>query len=335
MEYRKLGKSDLTVSAVCLGTWSIVGEDFTWGHQELADSVAAIHASLDAGVNFFDTAELYGGGESEEILARALGARRKNVVVASKVASEHLDAEGLAAACENSLRRLKTDYIDLYQVHWPSQTIPMSDIMPRLLKLRDQGKVRHIGVSNFGPEFLADALAAGPVQSNQLPYNLLWRPIEFEVLPLCVEKQVSILCYSPLCQGLLTGKFSSADEVPETRARTRLFSSKRPHTRHAQPGCERETFEAIAEIRKICASIHVPMSHVALAWLLAQKPVASVVVGARNAQQAGENAKAADLKLPADVLEKLSAATERIKQAMGDNADFWQAKSRMEEESTR
>lgn len=330
MEYRPLGQSDLSVSAVCLGGWSIVSEDFTWGHQETADSIAAVHASLDAGVNFFDTAEAYGGGESEEILAKALGPRRKDVIIASKVSPDHLDERGLAESCEKSLRRLKTDYLDLYHVHWPSLTIPMSDIMPRLLKLRDAGKIRHIGVSNFGPEFLADAVAAGCVVSNQLPYSLLWRPVEFEIQPLCVEHKIGILCYSPLCQGLLTGKFASPDDVPETRARTRLFSSKRPHTRHGQAGCEDETFAAVAAIRRICQDARVPMGRAALAWLLAQGAVASVVVGARNTAQAADNAQAGDVKLPPEVIAALTAATEKVKQAMGANADFWQAPSRMD-----
>lgn len=330
MEYRKLGKSDLMVSVVCQGTWSIVTEDFTWGRQEVADSIAAIHASLDAGVNFFDTAELYGGGESEEILANALGSRRKDVIIASKVAPEHLDPKGLAASCEQSLRRLKTDYIDLYQVHWPNAAVPMPDLYGRLEDLRQQGKIRVIGVSNFGPDFLAEALAAGPVASNQLPYSLLWRAIEFAIQPLCVKDEVGILCYSPLCQGLLTGKFASAAEVPETRARTRLFSSQRPHSRHGQAGCEAETFAALAEIATICKAIHLPMGRVALAWLLAQGAVTSAIAGARTAAQAFDNAKAADLKLPSDVIAKLSTATEKVKQAMGANADCWQAQSRME-----
>ena len=206
----------------------------------------------------------------------------------------------------------------------------MSDLYPRLDDLRRQGKIRVIGVSNFGPDFLTDALAAGAVASNQLPYSLLWRAIEFAIQPMCAKNNVGILCYSPLCQGLLTGKFASADAVPETRARTRLFSSKRPHSRHGEGGCETETFEALAEIGRICKAIHLPMGRVALAWLLAQEAVVSVVAGARTAAQAFDNANAADLKLPPDVLAKLSAATDKVKRAMGSNADFWQGQSRME-----
>ncbi len=330
MQYRILGNTDIKVSTICLGGWSIVSEDFTWGHQEMADSIAAVHASLDAGVNFFDTAEAYGRGESEEILARALAGRRKDVVIASKVGSDHLADGLLQKSCEDSLRRLKTDTIDLYQIHWPSMTIPVHETLAILEKLKMQGKVRAIGVSNFGPSFMREALAAGRVEANQLPYSLLWRPIEQEIQPICAENSIGILCYSPLCQGLLTGKFASADEVPPTRARTRLFAGTREHCRHGLPGCEAEAFAAIAEIGGICKKLGLPMAHVALAWLLGQPAVTSVVAGARNAQQALQNAKAGDVKLPADVMARLAAATDAIKKAMGDSADMWQGKSRME-----
>ncbi|MFB3893832.1 MAG: aldo/keto reductase [Phycisphaerae bacterium] len=334
MEYRKLGKTDISVSAVCMGGWAIVTEDFNWGSQDVADSIAAVHASLDAGVNFFDTAEAYGAGESEEILARALDKRRKDVIIASKVGADNLSEDKLRASCDASLRRLKTDYIDLYQIHWPSPKIPIADTLAVLARLQKAGKIRAVGVSNFGPEYLVElveaARAAGVViASNQLPYSLLWRPIEVEIQPLCTEHGIGILCYSPLCQGILTGKFATADEVPATRARMRLFAKSRPHTRHGEAGAERQTFDAVAELRKVCKAAGVPMGRAALAWLLAQNAVVSVIAGARNAAQAKENASAAELKLPADVLAKLSAATEKVKAAMGQNADPWQHESRM------
>jgi aryl-alcohol dehydrogenase-like predicted oxidoreductase len=330
MIYRKLGASDIEVSAICMGGWSIVTEDFTWGAQDLADSTAAIHASLDEGVNFFDTAEAYGNGQSEEILAKALEGRRRDVVIASKVGPEHLAPGDLRDHCEQSLRRLRTDYIDLYQVHWPNPRMPIDQTLDALEQLKRQGMVREIGVSNFGASYLRELPPVGKVASNQLCYSLLWRAAEFEVAPLCVENGISILCYSPLSQGLLTGKFNSADEVPPERARTRLFSGSRPHSRHGQQGAEMETFEAIAKVRAICDELGQPMANVALAWLLAQKGVAAVVAGARNARQARQNAHAGGLTLPQDVVSRLAAATEPVKAAMGTNADLWQAKSRME-----
>ena len=333
MQYRKLGKTDISVSTICMGCWSIVSKDFNWGSNDLKDSMAAIGASLDAGVNFFDTAEGYGGGESETILARALAGRRKDVVIASKVSPDNLREKDLRRHCEDSLRRLQSDYIDLYQIHWPSRDVPLSQVMPVLESLRQEGKIRAIGVSNFSPPYLAEATAAGRVETNQVPYSLLWRPIEVEIQPACIEHEIGILCYSPLCQGLLTGKFSKADEVPAERARLRLFSSKRKYADHGEAGAEEETFLAIDQIRKICREIGRPMNHVALAWLLAQPAVTSVMAGGRNAAQAADNAAAADLSLPADIISRLSAATESVKRAMGSNADPWQHESRLEKPS--
>jgi aryl-alcohol dehydrogenase-like predicted oxidoreductase len=330
MRYRKLGQTDLNVSVICQGTWSVATKDAFWDGQNRGDSLAAIRAGLDAGVNFFDTAPAYGNGESEEILGEALGPRRGDVVVATKVAPADLEPDNLRQSCERSLRALRSDYIDLYQIHWPSKTLPLEPTWRTLEALQREGKVRHIGVSNFGKSFLGEQLLLGRAESNQLPYSLLWRAVEFDIQPQCVANEMSVLCYSPLAQGLLTGKFQTADEVPEKRARTRLFSSSRKMTRHGEPGCERETFAALAEIKRVAKELGEPMGRVALAWLLAQPGVVSAIVGARNAAQAVENAAAAELRLDASVVARLSAITEPLKQKLGNNADPWEHGSRME-----
>ena len=333
MQYRKLGRTDIDVSVICQGCWSLVSKDSaaTWEPNDLEDSIAAIRTSLEDGVNFFDTAEAYGDGESEQILAKALGPRRKGVVLATKIIPDKLtDRQSVRKACEESLGRLKTDYIDLYQIHWPSPTVPLAETIGQMEELRSEGKIRAIGVSNFGLSYMSELLAAGRAETNQLCYNLLMRPVEYEIQPICLENDISILCYSPICQGLLTGKFVTPDDVPPGRARTRLFSKDRPRVRHGEPGCETQVFQALDEIRKICESINQPMADVALAWLLAQPTVTSVIVGGRNAQQAKQNAAAAELELPADAISSLSAATEKIKEYLGANCDPWQSDSRLE-----
>jgi aryl-alcohol dehydrogenase-like predicted oxidoreductase len=327
MEYRRLGRSELRVSTVAMGCWAIAG-DQTWGPQDEAGALAAIRAALDAGISFFDTAEMYGDGYSEELLGRGLAGRRREAVIASKAGSHHLAPSDLKATCETALRRLKTDYLDLYQVHWPSRTVPLTESLDALKELQAAGKVRAIGVSNFGPGDLSDLLKLGRVESNQVPYSLLWRAIEFEILPLCVKNGIGVLCYSPLAQGLLTGKFKSADEVPEGRARTKHFSSKRAQTRHRQSGQEEETFTAVREIGAVAKDVGCTMGQLALAWLIHQRGVASVLAGARNAAQAGENASAADLKLSADVLKRLDATTRTLKDAFGPEPDMWAAETR-------
>jgi aryl-alcohol dehydrogenase-like predicted oxidoreductase len=263
------------------------------------------------------------------VLGRALAGRRHEAVIATKVSRAHLSGDEVQQACEGSLRRLQTDYIDLYQIHWPSRTVPLDETMEALRKLRGQGKVRAIGVCNFGLQDLSHLLTVGWAETNQLPYSLLWRAIEYQIRQKCLDVGIGILCYSPLAQGLLTGKFSSLDEVPEGRARPRLFSGERPQTRHGEAGCEREVFTAIEQIRRICDGIGQPMATVALAWLLHQPGVTSVIAGARRPDQIRQTAQAGDLELWPEALAALAEATEGVKQKMGLNPDLWQSESRL------
>lgn len=323
MQRRKLGRTDIEVSVIAMGCWAIAG-DFTWGSQDEADAIDAIHAAMDCGINLFDTAPGYGNGYSEALLGKALAGRRDQVIIADKVSQEHLAPDEVIASCEKSLLMLKTDYIDLLQIHWPNWDIPQAETFGAMRKLHEQGKIRAIGVSNFGPRDLGEALSHAPVASNQLVYSLLARAIEHEIQPLCEERRVGILCYSPLAQGLLTGKFASADDVPSSRARTRHFSSNREHTRHGEPGCEAETFRAIGQIQSIAEETGEKIGNLALAWLLAQQAVTSVLAGARNREQVERNARAADIQLSEKVLRQLDEATRPVKQMLGPNPDLWQ-----------
>jgi len=328
MKTCKLGQTDITVSVVALGCWAFAGGR-VWGPQDEAESIATVRAALDAGVNFFDTAEGYGDGDSEAVLGRALAGRRHEAVIATKVNRSHLSGDEVREACEHSLRRLQTDTIDLYQIHWPSRTVPLDETMEALEKLREQGKVRAIGVCNFGVGDLSDLFKAGRSETNQLPYSLLWRAVEYQIRPQCVDEKIGILCYSPLAQGLLTGKFGSPDEVPAGRARTRHFSKARPQVRHGEAGCEAETFAAIERIRHTCDEMHRPMAQVALAWLLHQPGVTAVIAGARRPDQIRQTAQAADLELSPETLGELTEATEPLKRILGPNPDMWQSESRL------
>ena len=327
MHYRKLGKSDISVSAVAMGCWALAG-DATWGPQDRAKSIATVGAALDMGVNLFDTAEGYSGGDSESVLGQALMGRRHEAVIATKVSRANLSAEEIRRACESSLRRLRTDYVDLYQIHWPSRTVSLLETMAALERLREQGMVRAIGVCNFGVQDLSDLLAIGWAEANQLPYSLLWRAIEYEIRQKCMDEGIGILCYSTLAQGLLTGKFASADDVPQGRARTRLFSGDRPEARHEEAGCEEEVFTALDQIRHICDEVHQPMANVALAWLLHQSGVTAVIAGARRPDQIQQTALAADLALGPETIMRLTEATEEVKRISGPNADMWQSNGR-------
>lgn len=324
MKYRELGQSELNVSTIAMGCWAIAG-DAMWGPQDEQDAIDAIQTALDLGVNLFDTAEGYGSGASEALLARGLGDRRDEALIATKVSPSHLKHDQVIAACERSLQRLKTDRIDLYQIHWPNWDVPFDETMRALENLRDAGKVRVIGVSNFGPRDMRDMLAVGRFESNQLAYNLLMRAIEHEIVPLCREHEVGILCYSPIMQGLLAGKFAAPDEVPPERARSRLFSGDRPLARHGEPGCEAQVFEVIDALRDAARTYDHNPADIALAWCLHQPGVTSVLAGARDAEQIRANARAAAISLEPETLEQLDEATAPIKAYIGRNPDMWQS----------
>jgi aryl-alcohol dehydrogenase-like predicted oxidoreductase len=325
---RRLGETGIRVSPVAMGCWAIVG-DSTWGPQDERDAIAAIHAGLDAGVNFFDTAEGYGAGASERILAKALKGRRSQAVIGSKVSPNHAGSYAeLQRSCDQSLANLGTDYIDVYHLHWPNREVPIHETIESLQRLRQAGKIRAVAVSNFGRQDLTELLVADRCEVNQLPYNLLWRAIEPEIAPICVAHAVSITCYCPIAQGLLTGKFSSAEAVPEGRARTRHFAGNRPQARHGEPGAETLTFATLRAIAALSDEVGLPMAQVALAWLISRPAVASVLVGARNAAQMRANAQAMQVRLEPAVLLALDAATAELKACFGTNPDMWQSASR-------
>jgi aryl-alcohol dehydrogenase-like predicted oxidoreductase len=307
-----------------MGCWALAGGR-VWGDQDEQEAVAALRTAVDVGVNFFDTAEAYGAGRSEEILGRAFKDMRDEVIIATKVSQNHLRPEDLRQACEDSLRRLDTDYIDVYYLHWPNWEIPFEVTMGEMQRLKDEGKVRYVGISNFGKRDMEAILEVSHVEVNQLAYNLLFRAIEYEIIPTCLEHDVSVAPYSPMLHGILTGKFETLADIPDGRARTRHFSSeKRPMTRHGGPGAEEKTAKALNRIREISAEAGVPMAQLSLAWLLSRPAVATVIAGARNPEQIKSNAQAAALELSDDVLDALTEATEPLKEAFGTNADMWE-----------
>ena len=329
MRYATLGDTGIEVSRMALGCWPFAGGR-VWGPQDDDDSIAAVHASLDAGVNFFDTAEGYSDdSNSEEVLGRALIGRRADAVIATKIGNTNLHPSVVAEHCDASLERLQTDYIDLYQIHWPNHDVPIEDTMAELLKLQDSGKVRALGVCNFAVRDLTDILECGAIVTNQLPYNLLWRALEFAIKPTCVANDVGVICYSPLQQGMLTGRYATADDVPSGLSRSRHFNKNREQAIHGEEGCEEETFATIASVLGIAEEIGEHPAKISLAWLLAQEGVTSLLVGARNPDEVALNTPTFDYDLPSDVATALSDATDELKQILGENADFWQSPGRM------
>ncbi|GFR91188.1 aldo/keto reductase [Elysia marginata] len=336
MERITLKGTDLKVSPVCLGTWQFNdgGQDITWSPQAAEDSKAIVDKSIELGINFFDTAEAY--KNSEKVLGKALEGRRQDVVVASKFGFREgphtppYSAQQIDEAITRSLTNLQTDYLDILQIHFPSFVKDTNETIAELERQKSLGRIRYYGLSNYGPKNMKEFMEAGgkPVV-NQIGYNLLWRSSEHAMIPDCRKYGINLLAYSPLQQGLLTGKFSQLSDVPEGRRRGKLFSKdSTPLARHGQDGCEQEVDEALKKLSEICKSANIAMSTAALSWILQQEGIEVVIVGASSPQQIVENCKI--VKLQNDVLRQMTEATEAVKQKVGLSLDQWAPVDRCE-----
>ncbi len=317
MERRSLGKSEIQITPILMGTWQ-AGKKM-WVGIEDAETIKAIRQAYEAGITTIDTAEVYGAGHSEQIVAKALSDVRDRVVYASKVFANHLQYDQVIEACDRSLKNLNTDYIDLYQIHWPSgafnnEVVPIEETMSALNKLKEQGKIRAIGVSNFSGTQLEEASQYGRIDSLQPPYSLFWRKIESDAVPYCVANNISILAYSSLAQGLLTGKFGLDHQFAEGdhRVDNTLFQGE--NYQRAQ--------KALEQLRPIAKSHNCTLAQLSLAWLIAQ-PQTNAIAGARNAEQAVDNAKAASVNLSADELQEIDQIGKQVTDHLDNNPVMW------------
>lgn len=324
MKYHLFPNTELKISQLCFGCWGVIS-DAHWGDRQEDESVQAMQAAVEAGVNFFDTAPMYGDGASELLLGKFVAQRgiRDKLVIASKIRPNKMAANDVIAECEQSLQRLQTDYIDLYQTHWTSREVPLSETWEAMRKLQQQGKVRHIGVCNAGTGDLGEIMPLQKPLTNQLPYNLLWRMIEDEILPTCVREDIGVLVYSPLMHGILADKYQRAEEVPDGRARSRHFSSQRPLTRHGEPGCEQATFETLDSIRDLARRTKCTMAELALAWIARQPGIVSIIAGARNEQQLRDNVACLEHSVDDATVSELIDLTGNLKSLLGSNPDMW------------
>lgn len=291
-----------------------------WVGIEDAETIAALRAAVEAGITSVDTAEVYGKGHSERVVGEALAGVRDRVVYMTKVFANHLKYDQVIAACEGSLTNLQTDYIDLYQIHWPagtwnSEVVPIAETMQALNDLKQQGKIRAIGVSNFSRAQLAEAMQYGRIDSLQPPYSLFWRYVEQELQPYCVEHSISILAYSPLAQGLLTGRFQRGHQFdPEdVRAKSKLFNGENFD----------RALDALDKLIPIAERHQTTLGNLALAWLIAQ-PQTQAIVGVRNAEQASQNAKAVEVQPSEEELAEISEIGNAVFLPMQDgNPVMW------------
>jgi aryl-alcohol dehydrogenase-like predicted oxidoreductase len=311
MEYRVLGNTGIKVSAVAFGAWAIGGPgQWGWGPSDDSESIGAIRRAMDLGVTLIDTADVYGAGHSEEIIGRALGPRRKDVVLATKfgvVLDEHGNEVGtdgsrdhVMRACEASLKRLGTDWIDLYQVHTPDDKTPLEETMAALDTLLRQGKIRAIGVSNFTVAQLEAASQVANLASDQPPYSLFRRESEKDVLPWCSARGISVLAYGPLAHGILTGRYEYGRRLPEGDWRSR-------DTNFLGEALSRN-LRVVEALRTIAAASGHTVAQLAVSWVLSRSPNLIALVGARRASQIEETAGAGDWQLTAEESRRIEVA---------------------------
>jgi aryl-alcohol dehydrogenase-like predicted oxidoreductase len=324
MRYRRLGDTGLKVSELCLGTMTFGTNFYNIASVDQGGSDRMVARALEAGINFFDTADVYSYGESEAALGHAIkesGARRDAMVIATKVRSAMSDAasagtgdlnnvglsrQHIMSACEASLRRLGTDYIDLYQVHGWDVLTPIEETLRALDDLVRQGKVRYLGCSNWAPRHLAKSLGISRLHdwerfvSLQAYYSLVGRDLEHELLPLCHEEGLGVLVWSPLSGGFLSGKYRRDNPNPEGARRTAF---------DFPPVDAERGFDAIDALDQVAQQRQSTVAQVALAWLLAQPGVTSIIIGANKMSQLEDNLKAIEVELSAEEIERLSSTT--------------------------
>ena len=318
MEYRELGESGLSASVITFGAWAIGG--WMWGGAERKDAVEAIRASYDQGVTSIDTAPIYGQGLSEEIVGEALeGIPRDKVQIMTKYGMrwnekkgefafhsqdnagkpleiyKYAGKESIVRECEDSLRRLRTDYIDLYQIHWPDSTTPVEETMEAVGQLLKQGKIRAAGVSNYNVALMERGEKTLKLASDQVPFSMVNRDIEKELVPWCIRHKKAVLAYSPLQRGLLTGKIRPGHSFGDgdTRAGSKFY----------KPENVERINRFLDKLRPLAESKSASLAQLVIRWTIERPGITIALVGARDAQQAVQNARAIDVKLsPEEIL---------------------------------
>jgi aryl-alcohol dehydrogenase-like predicted oxidoreductase len=305
MEYRKLGQSDLQVSVVGIGCWAMGGIVKLWGPVDDNESIAAIRKGLDLGINFIDTAPSYGYGHSEEVVGRAISGLRERVIISTQCGlvwrepggrfERNLTRESIRKECEASLRRLRVETIDLYQLHRPDPAAPLEDTMEALAALRQSGKILHVGLSNFDAENISKVRQRGTVVSLQTELSLLERNALDDLLPYCREYQLAVIAYGPLARGLLTGKFDPASTFTGLRSTDQRFTGE----------AYRRNLMLTDKLASISARLGCTTGQLALRWVIQQDGVTCAIAGAKRFSQVQENTAAGELKLSREVMDEI------------------------------
>lgn len=318
MRYDNIGTSTINASKIILGTWQ-AGKEM-WGEVDDRETSKAIRGALDLGINTIDTAPVYGNGHSEQVIGNALKeVAREQYYLATKVFSNKLKYDQVISECEKSLKNLQTDYIDLYQIHWPSGTfnseiVPIQETMDALNFLKAEEKILNIGVSNFSKAQIQEAMQYGDIVSNQPPYSLIWRPYDQETNPFCRAHNIAILAYSPLAQGILTGKFDKNHKFHK--------DDHRAQNKFMDPKVFTYVEKVLIGLRPLAEKYDTSIGNIALHWLIS-RPHTFAIVGARNLEQVQNNVKSCDFTLSYEELIEIDKLSELITKNMDQSGTMW------------
>jgi aryl-alcohol dehydrogenase-like predicted oxidoreductase len=327
MEYRTLGQSNIKVSELAFGAWAIGG--WLWGGADSKDAIKAIKTAVENGMTTIDTAAVYGFGLSEELVGKAIKGKRDQVQILTKFgliwnekkgefffASQdnagkdvslytYSSKEQVIYDCDQSLKRLGTDYIDLYQIHWADRTTPVSETMEALEILVNKGKIRAGAVCNYSVELMTEAEKTLTIASDQVPYSMVNRGIEKDIVPYCISKNIGILAYSPLQRGLLTGKIKQGHKFNEGDSRPTMVHYKEPNLSRI--------LQLTDDLKEIADELKITLSQLVLNWTIQQPGITCVLAGARNAAQVLENVKSVDFRLKKEEINRINELLSTIK----------------------
>lgn len=310
MNKRKVGNTGLEVTPIAFGAWGIGGFPF-WNVDDDVTSTRALKKAFECGITLFDTAPVYGLGHSEELIKKALSEHRDEIVIATKcgISWRSKDISGIyndakektiLKEVDESLKRLGTDWIDVYQLHWPDPATPIEETMKTLASIKGMGKIKAIGVSNYSLKQLKEALKYTRVDSIQPKYNMLHRDIEKDLVPFCIEKDIAILPYSPLASGLLTGKYTEGFKFDDWRGKFKIAEGKEG----------RANFEKIKKLKKLADSYGVSLTNLAIRWTIEQPGITSALVGCNTPEHVVENIKALEMEFTDKMKEEIEAILE-------------------------
>ena len=338
----KIKKEKSDFSRIGVGCWAFGGGEY-WGAQNQSDVESVVRTAIDSGLKVFDTARMYNNGASEVSLGQALKGIRDKAYVISKVSPAKAYRKTLKEECEISLRNLGTDYLDMYMMHWPINPFGIKhftddvdvinspptteEAFGALTELKKEGKIRSIGVSNYGVTQLKEALAICPdIAANEMPYNIISRAIEAEILPFCISNGIGVISSMTLQQGVLAGIYSTADEIPPPQAHSRHFKQERGNTfsRHYEDGAEDEVFETVGVLRELAKELNITVAQLSIAWVLNNQDISCMLIGSRNTAELAENIKTAQIVLPVDVVSKIDAVSQKVLDKLGNNADYYE-----------